>query len=299
MLETVYGFAPALPDGGARIEFSIHPRPRGVRNEHTLLWEFERTEPSSAIIAPKWPNRFSRHIGDKAFGLLVAHLSGQPVPRTLVIGRRVAPFSFGASTGAAQRWIRTAPVEPEPGHFTTERGWVDPFALLAREDPTGARIASVLDQAAVPAAYSGAAIVDADGMLRVEGRAGEGDRFMLGIDPPQPLPDSVIAAVKARYGDLAERLGPVRFEWVMDEDQVWVVQLHAGATQSRVGELFPGDAEEWIEFDVDLGLEALRALYSKLEPGAGVVLRGEVGMTSHFADLARRAMRPTRLIPHG
>lgn len=297
MLTAVYGFEPALPEGRARVEFSIHPTPRGVRHEHTLLWELEHAELPPAAPAPKWPNRFSRHIGDKAFGLLVAHLCGQPVPKTLVIGRRVAPFSFGTKTGSDRRWIRTAPVEPEPGHFTTERGWLDPFALLAREDPKGTRIVSVLDQAAVPATYSGAAIVDADGDLAVEGRVGEGDRFMLGIDPPEPLPGDVIADVAARYRDLAERLGPVRFEWVKDDSQVWIVQLHIGATVSRAGELYPGEASEWVEFDVDLGLDRLRGLYSDLEPGAGVILRGEVGMTSHFADLARRSMRPTRLVP--
>lgn len=41
ILETVYGFTPdfSLPKVG-RLEFSLHPRPRGWRHGHTLGWEF-------------------------------------------------------------------------------------------------------------------------------------------------------------------------------------------------------------------------------------------------------------------
>src|SRR4029453_19591588 len=84
-----------------------------------------------------WPNRFSRFLGDKVFGLLVADLLGLPVPATTAVGRRVAPFSFGRPTGSGERWLRTCPAEPVPGRFLTQRGRRRPFAPLAVEDPSG------------------------------------------------------------------------------------------------------------------------------------------------------------------
>src|SRR5262249_24547277 len=157
-LQRVYGFAPTFPTGRWRIEFSIHPVPRGHREGHTILWEAEHEGSNQTVSHVRWPNRFSRFIGDKAFGLLLADCLGFWVPSTRVISRSVAPFSFGTSTGTGEPWIRTCPVEPVPGKFTTLRGWTDPFVLLAREDPDGRRIASVLSQEGVRTVYSGAAI---------------------------------------------------------------------------------------------------------------------------------------------
>ena len=97
LLNTVYGFVPAVPDDPKqRVEFSIHPVRRGYRHDHTIIWELESV-PDALPPAPsvRWPNRFSRFIGDKAFGLLVAALAGLPVPQTLVVPRKLAPFAFG------------------------------------------------------------------------------------------------------------------------------------------------------------------------------------------------------------
>jgi hypothetical protein len=296
LLETVYGFEPDLPPGTSRIEFSIHPKRRGVRAGHTLLWEYEEdvTPPGAARIA--WPNRFSRHLGDKAYGLLIGFLLGAPVPRTLVIGRRVAPFSFGVNTGICETWTRTCPIEPEPGLFTTARGWIDPFALLANEDPDGDRIASVLNQQAVAAMYAGAAIAARDGVI-IEGKVGEGDSFMLGNAGPETLPATIVAEVLALYESLASELGPLRLEWVHDGAKAWLVQLHHGGTESSGSVLVPGDAALWVRFKVIDGLEALRALASDLPTGTGIELVGHVGLTSHIADVVRRAARPTRIAP--
>lgn len=42
LIRTVYGLSPDLKFSlGRRIEFSIHPLKRGVRREHTILWELE------------------------------------------------------------------------------------------------------------------------------------------------------------------------------------------------------------------------------------------------------------------
>lgn len=296
LLEMVYGFAPELASAeGDRTEFSIHPKARGWRHSHTILWEHE----SGLVFAPhtalRWPNRFSRMIGDKAFGLMMADRLGVPVPRTLVIPRRIAPFRFGRETGSGEVWTRTCPTEPQPGLYTTVKGWIDPFALLQAEDPTKECLASVLCQDAVPALYSGAAIVNELGKLTIEGRSGEGDRLMLGLDRPEQLPDKVLDDVRAVQARLSEPLGPVRLEWVHDGVRVWVVQLHLGATQSDGVTVVPGEAERWVEIPVELGLANLRATLSCLEPGDGALLVGDVGMTSHIADLVRKAGLPARL----
>lgn len=296
ILTTVYGFEPALDAGGGRLEFSVHPGRRGWQRGHTLAWEYETGAAGAGEPALRWPNRFSRMIGDKAFGLLVAHEVGLPVPWTTVIGRRVAPFSFGVRTGEAEVWIRTCPTEPEPGLYSTFKGWRDPYRLLSKEDPNGNRIASVLRQDAVPARHSGAAIVGGDGEFVIEGRSGEGDRLMLGELLPEMLPTSVRDAVRAAYRTASARLGPVRFEWVHDGARLWVVQLHVGATSTLPSALVPGEASTWIELAASTPLADLRDLLDGLPPKTGLRLIGIVNSTSHVADLLRKSGVPTRVV---
>src|SRR6202041_2529952 len=96
----------------SRVEFSIHPIRCGYLNSHTLVWEIEETPmPTIDERFPRWPSRFSRLLGDKAFGLLVAHLAGLRVPSTFVIPRLLAPFRFGRKTCTGEIWIRTCPNE--------------------------------------------------------------------------------------------------------------------------------------------------------------------------------------------
>lgn len=295
ILERVYGILPELPsDLRARVEFSVHPRPRGYRATHTLLWEFEEEADVRDAPAPRWPNKFSRHIGDKAFGLLIADALGAPVPRTTVIGRRVAPFSFGSETGSGEIWIRTCPRDPQPGLFTTARGWRDPFALLAKED-SGSEIASVLAQAGVPPRWSGGALVGEGGKVIVEGRHGEGDTFMLGTKSPEMLPEKIVGDVRSLHSRLAEHLGAVRIEWVHDGTTAWIVQLHIGATSTSETAIVPGEANHWIDFEVTQGLSALRKLLTTIPPNSGLIIHGDVGLTSHIADLLRKWGRPARM----
>lgn len=296
MLETVYGFAPDFGGASGRVEFSIHPKPRGWRGTHTLLWEQEEVDGTVASPALDWPNRFSRHIGDKVYGLLMAHLAGASVPRTLAVTRRVAPFSFGEDTGSLETWIRTCPTEQQPGLFTTNRGWLDPFALLAREDPSGRSIASVLSQSGVPAMHAGASIVDATGTTVVEGVSGTGDGFMQGTALPASLPENVVEDVLQAAARLGEHYGPVRTEWVHDGTRVWIVQLHRGATCSTAAVLVPGERSNWTRFEAAQGLEALRNLLATVDATTGIEIIGAIGMTSHMADLARKSGVPTRLI---
>ncbi|MEA3018149.1 MAG: hypothetical protein QOI38_2871 [Sphingomonadales bacterium] len=296
ILETVYGFRPAVdlaPE--IRLEFSLHPQPRGWRHSHTIGWEFETVRNFDNAASLRWPNAFSRMIGDKLFGLLVAHHVGLAVPHTLAILRRLAPFSFGTATGAAGVWLRTSPREQQPGQYSTVKGWADPFRLLAEEDPDGEVIASVLSQAAIQARWSGASLVLADGRIVVEGTAGEGAELMLGQSAMQPLPERVTESVLAVHEAL-RRLGPMRFEWVHDDSRTWVVQLHRGVSQSSESMIVPGQARQWRRFDPGEGLAALRDLISGLPAECGIELTRGVGLTSHVADVLRRAGIVSRFV---
>ncbi|MEQ8249546.1 MAG: hypothetical protein RID42_17870 [Alphaproteobacteria bacterium] len=297
LLKTVYGFRPDLEASiSERTEFSIHPRARGWKETHTLLWEREENNAAPATPTLRWPNNFSRLLGDKAFGLLVADGLGVPVPRTIVVSRRLGPFIFGRETGSSEVWTRTCPREPQPGLYTTVKGWLDPFSLLAREDPSGGDISSVLRQDAVNAAWSGAAIAAAGEGVAIEGVQGEGDRLMLGLDRPQRLPTAILADVELMYQHLVGKLGPVRIEWVHDGKRTWCVQLHVGTTQTSDSTIVPGDVDEWWEIRADIGLPAIRERLNLLPKGAGVLLVGGVGVTSHIADLLRKKGCPSRVV---
>ena len=297
LLSTVYGFPVELDVPlASRLEFSLHPKPRGWKQSNILTWEYSEEEYVGSKPAIGWPNNFSKLIGDKTFGLLVAHHLGLAVPYTTVINRRIAPFSFGRSTGCHETWIRTAPVEQVPGKFTTHRGWIDPYALLAAEDPAGRAICSVLAQQGVNPEFSGALIVDANGRLVIEGKQGEGETLMLGTSAPEALPIEVEKEVRKVFEFANAALGPVRFEWVFDGKYVWVVQLHGGATESDAINLTQGEAETWAEFDVSDGLEALRQKVAVLKSHEGLLLKGRVGLTSHIADVLRKAKIPARMV---
>ncbi|MER9851851.1 hypothetical protein NKJ55_32035 [Mesorhizobium sp. M0106] len=296
MLSAVYGITPDINFGrDVRVEFSIHPKPRGWRHAHTIGWELGPALGPDLTAKLAWPNLFSRLVGDKVFGLLIAHLAGLPVPYTTVMNRRIAPFSFGRQTGSLEKWLRTSPREQLPGKFTTRKGWADPFALMAHEDADGDQIVSVLSQAAVDAKYAGAAIVTADGHLLIEGKAGEGDVFMMGSSGPQRLPLDVELAVSSLYSRAHRVLGPVRFEWVFDGSSAWIVQLHRGATESSGTVVVPGEAKHWVSFDIENGLTELTKLVQSLRGKSGILLRGDVGLTSHIADVVRKGRIPTRI----
>jgi hypothetical protein len=298
ILEKVYGFRPALNfPKSARVEFSIHPLRRGVRGEHTIVWEAEKVGVSQLRAETRWPNKFSEMIGDKAFGLLVADALGLPVPRTTVISRRIATFSFGTPTGSCEPWLRTCPRVQTPGKFTTKRGWIDPFVLLHTEDPKGEDIASVLSQEGIDATYSGAALATATNRgpkLTVEGIRGFGDQFMVGTKSPAALPRRVVSSINQLFKNAYMKLGYVRFEWVMDLRQAWIVQMHVGKSPTSGRRIFPGNPRSFLRFEVKDGLEALRSLVENAsQDGLGIALVGDVGVTSHFGDVLRRARVPS------
>lgn len=297
LLSTIYRFPVELAVPlGSRLEFSIHPKPRGWKQTNVLVWEYEEHPHIEAHPRLEWPNIFSRMIGDKVFGLLVAHHIGLPVPLTTVINRRVAPFSFGRPTGSGETWIRTAPAEQIPGKLTTCRGWVDPFTLLESEDPTGALVPSILSQEGVRPVHSGAVIVGLNGELILEGKRGEGESLMLGETPPQRLPRRVMTDVENLFGHAEAALGAVRFEWVHDGERAWIVQLHRGATETNSEWITRGEAKRWVSFHRKQGLENLRTLLDGLGPDVGLCVSGKIGLTSHMADVIRRANVPAKMV---
>lgn len=291
LLQTVYGFAPALGFGpNQRIEFSIHPTKQGLRRDHTIVWELSPESSLFTSRAFRWPNRFSRFIGDKAYGLLVGWVFGLPVPRTTVISRSVPPFTFGRPTGSGECWLRTCPVEQEPGRFTSLLGWRDPFELLSQEDPSGTLLASVLSQEGVEAAYSGAAITGESGRTIVEGVKGSGVYFMVGKVAPLRLPKAVTNSVLKLYAQASVHFGPVRFEWVNDGRKSWLVQLHHGETSTSEIVICPGKVSEFVQFETKRGIEELRRLVATMSSSdMGIELIGDIGVTSHMGDLLRKA----------
>jgi hypothetical protein len=299
MLQRVYGFAPTLPSGRWRIEFSIHPVPRGYRQGHTILWEAERESGTQRAPHVRWPNHFSRFLGDKAFGLLLADCLGFPVPSTLVISRNVRPFGFGRSPGTGETWLRTSPREPVPGKFATLHGWVDPFKLLSQEDPEGKELVSVLSQEGVRAAFSGASIGTSAAPALVEGVEGAGSEFMLGRKPAQLLPSTTTEAVRKVIESVVRLVGgTVKIEWVYDEQVVWILQMQQ-VEQPFVGAVIvAGTPARFRRFEVARGIDQFREAVAEAKAaGEGIIVVGAVGITSHFGDILRRSGVPSRIEP--
>lgn len=296
MLKSVYGIAPELHNlkRDWRIEFSLHPVARGHKHRHTIIWEIDPLPPPSEGPLPDWPNRFSRAMGDKAYGLLVAHLFGFAVPSTFVLPRVVPGFRFGTHTATSDVWIRTCPHEKVPGKYSTIRGWSDPFKLMEKEDPTGTELASIIIQEGVDPHYSGAAETLNSGEPGVEGVRGVGTDFMLGRKPPETLPRRATAAIEKVYRDARQRLGPVRFEWVLDGKRPWLVQLHRQRHLAPASVIVPGDVAVFEPFEVTDGLEALRDVIGHLPANHGIEVIGRVGRTSHICDLLRQYKVPSR-----
>lgn len=294
ILHKVYGFYPDLDfQHDFRVEFSIHPKRRGFRREHTIIWEVEQSVDYRTDFQIAWPNNFSRFIGDKAFGLLIADELGASVPKSTLLARNVAPFTFGKETGLSEIWFRTCPAEKTPGKYPTYYGWADPFDVMTNAE-IGANVASILSQQSVDALFSGAAIPSEAGLL-IEGVQGFGDDFMIGKASPSALSDTLRKQIQAVYLSLSAQLGQIAIEWAYDGTDVWIVQLSKSAVLSDQKTIFPGEVSRYLRFDITDGLEALRALLGTIGPNEGIELVGNIGITSHFGDILRNAHVPSRL----
>lgn len=304
ILEKVYGFKPEINfDENYRVEFSIHPDRQGVEKKNTIIWEYEYYSNIRNEVIIKWPNNFSKFIGDKAFGLLLADTLDIMVPQTTVISRNIAPFTFGKPTGLYKKWIRTCPVVKEPGKYYTGDKWVDPFKLMNDEESKGdsdINIASILSQDAVEALFSGASIIksnmDED---IIEGVLGYGKDFMIGEEFGFNLPNDVIKEVKKLNNKIRsyyKYIGEVSIEWVYDGKYVWLVQLNQIKSSGNKNIIVDGNPAHYIEFDVKRGLEELRNLIMEIRnTNIGIELVGNIGITSHFGDLLRLSNIPSKL----
>ena len=296
LLQTVYGFRPAVPeDPNLRVEFSVHPARQGFACEHTIIWEIHDIPAKPLPVAPQWPNRFSRLLGDKVFGLLIADAYGLAIPRTTVLSRNLMPFTFGKPTGSEVRWLRTAPEIPEPGLSPTVRGWTDPFKLMDVM-PGHEPIPSVLIQDEVPAKFSGAILTGNDARPIVEGVVGFGDKFMLGYAAPTDLDRDLVRRLEELHETLIHSTGSLRAEWVFDGNTIWTIQLQQVTALSSGRIIVPGMARSEVEFEAAGGLPALRSLIAQIEgTEIGMRIKGDIGMTSHIADLLRRHGIPSRI----
>lgn len=293
ILQTVYGFVPNLNfKDDLRVEFSIHPKRRGFQKSHTIIWEVEQGLDHNTDFDISWPNNFSRFIGDKVFGLLIAHEFGAYVPKATLLARNVAPFSFGKETGLSEIWFRTCPIEKTPGKFPTFFGWKDPFKLMT--DSEFDQVSSILSQQSVDAVYSGAAVPSKKELL-IEGVMGFGDDFMVGNASPVALPSDVITKIQTIYIELKSLLGEINFEWVYDGTNVWLVQLSKSTILSSSKIIYPGKVSQYISFNVNNNLEDLRNLIKTLPIDTGIELIGRIGITSHFGDVLRNAHIPSKL----
>ena len=298
LLDKVYGFLPVLPNSrDLRVEFSVHPIRRGYARDHTIIWEVQEIPVEHLTAIPKWPNAFSEFVGDKVFGLLLADAVGLHVPRTTVLCRNVAPFTFGSPTGADVRWMRTSPRTPEPGFFPTVRGWTDPFKLI--EGVAGhERLSSILIQDEVVPHFSGALLTDRNEEPIIEGVRGFGDNFMLGLIGPSSLDAGLVGRLEHLHATLLRFVGSVRAEWVFDGEKIWIIQVQQEMAVSAGLTIVPGEVESEREFDVSRGLSGLRELVELVRGSrVGIKIIGNVGMTSHIADVLRRYRVPSRIVP--
>jgi len=309
IFEIVYGFLPDIKfDTNCRVEFSIHPSRQGVKKQHTLVWEYEYYDKIDYEKKISWPNRFSKFIGDKVFGLLIANSLGIMVPRTTVISRKVAPFIFGVETGLNEKWIRTCPIRKEPGKYFTGSDWTDPFKLMMIEESKGSQdinLASIISQDAVEAVFSGASFVRAEEKDDlIEGVVGKGDRFMVGEQGEENLPEKVIEAVKSLNNQLRcyyKQLGEVSIEWVFDGKTVWLVQLNQLKVKQNNNNvsyvIVQGNPSHYDRVFVKDGLDELRNKIDMIkDQNIGIELIGNIGITSHFGDLLRLSNIPSILI---
>lgn len=116
---------------------------------------------------------------------------------------------------------------------------------------------------------------------------------MLGNLKPKPLPRHVVSSVTEAYERAYQSLRAVRFEWVHDGISTWIVQLHMGKTSSHHRTIYPGKPRYWRKFPAGDGIDNLRLLIPGLRADEGVIIVGEVGITSHLGDLLRKAKIPS------
>ena len=315
LLKKIYGFTPELTyEKNIRVEFSIHPQKKGVLHSHTIIWELEKVDRDDlpGYRSPDritWPNTFSEYIGDKLFGLLLLDIIGIKVPRTTAICRRIAPFEFGEKTDTAEFWIRTCPAKKTPGKFPTYFGWTDPFKMMQKviDDPLikgKPVISSVLSQESVNAEYSGSLmpVKNNEENIIIEGVKGFGDKFMVGGQKLQVIPQVVQSIIKKIYKQVYKNFGPVKLEWVYDGKKVWIVQVNQTEGTSKNNIIYEGDAIRYIDIQIHKYIEEngydsfLDHLHEIKDKGIGINIIGNIGKTGHIGEALIQNKIPSRIV---
>lgn len=275
-----------------RVEFSFHPYKCGVLKSHIIIWESIDTKKTpDPPLFPSWPNRFSEAMGDKVFGIMVAHYFRDPVPYSFVISKTLPVFGFGCREYNSNYWSRTAPRVNTPGEYPTVRGFLSPF-MIANVD----ELSSMIYQNEIDGEFSGAAIYTNEcEPVIIEGVPGFGDGFMMGTNTVD-LPDDVLLAVKKTVKTLSRQMGhPIKIEWVIRDSNVFILQLNllrkSGTLVKREDVVNPRffnishykDSETaWVAFN--------NLVKDTLTKGVNntIVVVGDVGITSHYGDLLRQ-----------
>lgn len=294
-----------------RVEFSMHKFEAGSRNNRVLIWE---VEPAAAIQTQPliWPNRFSRFLGDKAFGLLIAEQMGLRIPRTRYFHREFGiEFAFGIPTNSKDHIDRICPTDQindqgssptlrnqaaKPLSFLTQfegekSGQNDPFKGVAYH---GFKYPSVLRQDWIHPHSSGKTATRTNGDPLHEGVSGSGFDYMLGHSPPEALNQVVVRDLDALFWELKSTLGDVEFEWVHDGSKLWVVQLNQSGSLAEFDWIYKGTPDKWINIDGFGSYNEFRKLVKNLNSGIGVLVEGRFGLTSHKAGLLRSSQIPSK-----
>ena len=303
ILECIYGttLAPFKYEKNKRIEFSTHPKPIGSSNNNKLFWQIDKS--TAHIDAPDicWPNSFSKMIGDKTYGLMVAYFLGFNVPCTTVYNKndRVPNFTFGRYTKSKKVWTRSCPSESQPGKYPTFPKYVksSKFFKLCGDYPD---MVACIHQDEVNAKYSGGMIIDRDYNVWIDGVKGFGDHFMMGdVNNTIQLPDKIYKLVKVVGLELSRKINnSIKVEWVVDHNnEFWVLQLRVDDSVKACSTIV--DVEcfgNYVEYDPlgDTGLIKLRKLVDDIkDTGDGIVVKRKIGITSHVADILRKNKIPS------
>jgi hypothetical protein len=135
--------------------------------------------------------------------------------------------------------------------------------------------------------FSGAMLTGTGNQPIIEGVQGFGDEFMLGRIGAGALDATLIDQLE----------GSARMEWAFDGETVWLLQLQQEEAISSGRVIVPGETESDVDFEVSNGIAGLRQLVDLVAgKRIGINIIGDVGMTSHIADILRRHRIPSRIV---
>lgn len=308
MLRIIYGVNIGfLWKKNKRIEFSIHTKKIGYLDKLYTVWEITDTnEFDENIKVPiMYPNNFSKHIGNKTFGLILAHILGLNVPSGIVINRNIRPFTLTTNPKRLpdDTIMRPAPSIKLPGEIDSKFEYTDVFEFMKEGMEN---VPSLILQERVLAEYSGAAQITEDCQrCDIEGVQGFGDKFMLGMQEPGELPSKVIDKLEGSFDKIKEYrelLGDINLEWVYS-DRVWIVQFDCVNNENKAISFTTEEPESWVQIAVpETNLKQFRESVEDLleqrditGTNFGIEIRGNIGMLSHYGDIIREYNIPAKI----